>query len=93
MQAARQAISAASKPPIELASGAEETRQLLAFGSGLEFRPQGKLATSKSPAAKTETATRVNGGSVGIVIDNEEDDAEEVSDMQDNEPVSCLTIV
>ncbi|CAK0785228.1 hypothetical protein CVIRNUC_008434 [Coccomyxa viridis] len=85
-RAARQAMSAASQPPIEPAPAEEETRQLPAFGSGLEFRPQGKLGASKSPAAKTEAAARANGGSVGRLLENEEDDVEEVDNMQDDEP-------
>jgi hypothetical protein len=83
-------MSAASQPPIEPAPAEEETRQLPAFGSGLEFRPQGKLGASKSPAAKTEAAARANGGSVGRLLENEEDDVEEVDNMQDDEPVSCF---
>ena len=85
-------MSAASKPPVNPAPAVEETRQLPAFGSGLEFRPQGKLGTSKSPAAETEAAARVNGGSVGIMLGTEEDAAEEVDDMQDDEPVSSVAI-
>ena len=85
-------MSAASKPPVKPAPAQEDTRQLPAFGSGLEFRPQGKLGASKSPTAKTEAAARVNGGSVGIMLGNEEDAAEKVNDMQDYESVSCLTI-
>ena len=86
-------MSAASQPPVEAAPAEEGTRQLPAFGSGLEFRPQGKLGASKSPAAKTEAAARANGGSVGILLENEEDAVEEIDDMQDDEPVSCLTML
>ena len=84
-------MSAASKPPVEPAPAEEDARQLPAFGTGLEFRPQGKLGASKSPAAKTEESARANGGSVGIMLGNEEDAVEEIDDMQDDEPVSCLT--
>ena len=83
-------MSAASQPPVKSAPAGEETRQLPAFGSGLEFRPQGKLGANKSPAAKTEAAARANGGSVGIMLENEEDAVEDIDNMQDDELVSCF---
>ena len=86
-------MSAASQPPVEAAPAEGETRQLPAFGSGLEFRPQGKLGASKSPAAKTDAAARANFGGVGIMLGSEEDAVEEIDDMQDDELVSCLTIL
>ena len=79
MQAARLALSAAaaSTPPPEQAGGQDEGRELPAFGSGLEFRPQGKLAASKGNPAAAEAATAANGGSLAISLEEETDMGED----------------
>lgn len=78
MQAARAASSAAASVPlVEEAGGQDEERELPAFGSGLEFRPQGKLAASKGAAAAAEAASRANDGSLAISLGDETEEAEE----------------
>ena len=85
LQAARAASSAAVSMPaakqeeIEQAAQGEE-QELPAFGSGLEFRSQGKLAASRSSAAAAEAAIRANDGSLAISLAEED----EVADKDDN---------
>lgn len=89
-QAARSALSAASKIPAEQAAAEEESRELPAFGSGLEFRPQGKLAASKSSAAAPGAAQHANESGPGISVALEDELGDEGDDMEADEQV-CST--
>ena len=87
VQAARAASSAAARTPlVEEAGDQDEERELPAFGSGLEFRPQGKLAASKGGAAAAEAARRANDGSLAISLEEETEEVVE-DDMGDAEQV------
>ena len=92
VQAARAALNAAADAaPAEQAGGRDEERELPAFGSGLEFRPQGKLAASKGGAATAEAAAPANDGSLAISLDEENEDAEE-DGMGDDKQVDFLIL-
>ncbi len=90
VQAARSALSAASKVSADQAATEENSRELPAFGSGLEFRPQGKLAASKSSAAVPGTAQLANEGGPGISVALEDEFDDKGDDMEDDEQV-CTT--
>lgn len=86
-QAARSALSAAARPaavqgPEETA---EEDRELPAFGAGLEFRPQGKLAASKSAAGEAEAAARADNSALAISIADEEELGGDEDDEMDDD--------
>lgn len=93
LQAARAASSAAASMPAAEHAGIEqaaqeEERELPAFGSGLEFHSQGKLAASKSPAAAADAAIRANDGSLAISLAEEYEVADEDDTMDhDDEQV------
>ena len=89
-QAARSALIAASKVPAGQAASEEESRELPAFGSGLEFRPQGKLAASKSSVAAPGAAQRANESGPGISVALEDELGDEGDDMEADEQV-CST--
>lgn len=90
VQAARAAsTAAASAPPAEQAGGQDEERELPAFGRGLEFRPQGKLAASKGGAAAADAVAPANDGSLAISLEEETVGAEE-DDMGDDSQVEPL---
>ena len=92
VQAARAALSAAADTaPAKQAEGRDEERELPAFGSGLEFRPQGKLAASKGGAATAEAAAPANDGSLAISLEEENEEAEE-DDMGDDKQVRFLIL-
>jgi len=94
LQAARAASSAAASIPAAEHTGIEqaapeEERELPAFGSGLEFRSQGKLAASKSPVAARDGAIRANDGSLAISLPEEDESADKDDSMDhDDEQVS-----
>ena len=93
VQAARAASSAAAgAPPAKQAGGRDEERELPAFGSGLEFRPQGKLAASKGGAAAADAAAPANDGSLAISVEEETGGADE-DDMGDNNQVDTLDVL